>query len=306
MSSIIHKFQFLEFLPNELQSLRSYYELFDLLQQKPSQKLGDHIWKIWDELEKCTPKLKVNPLRNFQSLNQKITVTQWVENNSSFADMVDLLRTRFKLTDNFQTIQVWSDSDDLYWLSLYLYLEAWSRLTGATLESVEWTTHSKAVWINLKWKDKFRVVEKLDFKITKYPFWNVSFREQPLTCVYGASTALLLSAQLLAQRGGSFLNSIDSSPNQLIMELRIPRVDPLSPKPPAPLISENNMGQVGDYILNQVFSKHYINRIEQLEQATLYEIKQLKSGAFNDNSLSELQNALDKLIKIKESLEKIK
>jgi len=303
MSNIIQKFQFLEFLPNELREIRGYYELFDMLTHKSSQKLGDNIWKAWNELEKCTPKLRINPLRDFQPFNQKITVTQWVENNPIFADKLDLLGTHFNLTAHFQSIKLWSDSDNLYWLGLYFYLETWSQLVEATLDNVEWTMRLNRVLIKLKWKGVFGVVEKFNFGTPSYPFWNVSPREKNASCFHGVLTTLLLSAQLLAYRGGSLLNLIDSSQDQSIMELDITRSDTLSSESPISLLSQHNERQVGEYILDKLFSKHYISKIEQLEKATLYEIKQLESKAFINDSL---QDALDKLADIRNALEKIR
>lgn len=301
---------FLENLTSELKSMRreaTAYDYWVEMGGKRQLKLDDKLWELWDNLERCVPQLPIYPLWDPLVLNRKTTLAQWAGALACFYP--DLLGQAWKdlsLHPDLESVEIWQDETESYWSHLFSSLYSWWNLIGADLGAVDWVTDSpEKVRYITQWNEPFSSIEKLRIGEARYSFWTVSLGANQTACLEKASSALLLSAQLLAKRGGNELVPTKLQDGQLTMELQIPRADTLLLHPPQPLVPENVIEQVVKHILEEIIYE-YIRSSEQLEAFLFEQANRIESfvleGDVDVTRLNAMRDVLDELAKTREAL----
>jgi hypothetical protein len=278
------------------------YEILIKLESETPLRFGKKLWEDWDNLERCLPRtafLTLHKLWENHTLDQRTTLARLIADiTHSFPNLFEQSLTTLNVPPALSSIEILQDRNNRYWFNMYLYLNSWKSLTGVKLKAIEWIADTNTINMITHWEGEFSSIEKLKLEEVRSDFWTVYFRANQTACFSVASTILLLSVQLLAQKGGNLLSLVDLDDLRLTLNLEILKAGMFSSYSSSTFLLEDNLDQVVNYMLTMVFS-NYITASKQLEISLSEEIRQLEpyllTGDIKETWLNDLREILREL-----------
>lgn len=313
-----------EDLPNELMDLRNKAHTFNFvisdIEKKEYLILNEDIELFWEDLVACIPPIGLHLLWEFPVFGHKGSLAQLASRlKSSISKEIEAQSEDFFMPDSkFHSVEVWSAAEDfrepyrradsVYWTILFETLNTWQKTANINLVNIDWMINTQVVNIVMKWEGEFQTVESLEIEEVAHPLWVINFNKEQDSINLKLSNAVLLNAQLEAQRAGNILMVNVDNDRYLTIIIKVPRADIISASPPALPIPEKIIEQVVNYVLGELFSE-YGKASERLEAALNKEINRLKpymvNNIIDENLFNDLQNILHGLTSLREKYIKI-
>ncbi len=264
-------------------------------------QLDSKLETYWETLFASLPRIEpwlLDPI----SLNQKVTLTQWVNGLAAFfkGEIFGRPYNFFLPSSPMETVLIWGRFDkwylsdevsdyrgDTYWYRVFRNLETWRFLTKAILEEVVWKVDSQnQVDLKLSWIGPFKSFEKLGIKGSGGRFWKVSLTDGLVVeHDLANATSSLLTAQLLIQHGHNYFIPINLDGNRLTTSLKILRADFERIQEPISIPAETILQQIVDFII-ALARPGYLQASMRLEAELSQEIKRLQEIAGEGQKLA--------------------